>query len=467
MYYKSSGVYSFGKQKKSTEQTFINKNNIVGPGTYNTPEEDISRPKSAAFTFSKSSKNPKNNNKNPGPGEYSNENNIFGKNFPKYSISKSTRITEFNKKIKKDKLLGPGEYKIEKAYKKIIKSSPAYRMSKTPKKINYNNHVPGPGEYKTKEYFGKTFIKRTSDIFGSKKESIFEKCIQKEKNNPGPGTYEIDEKKYLKSSKSCIFGKSDKFEKIKNDTPGVGKYNIYKENNIGEGPIYQFGKSKKKDIFMEEKDINIGPGAYENKREFDNNNINGNNYNKGTFSKSEKYKKIKNNTPGVGQYNITNEYKIKSNKNSMGTSEKKSIFYKKESNLGPGSYNTIESSLNSSIGFKFSKDEKLKNIKSNTPGVGKYNIDKDSLNIKKTEPKFSIGKQKKESIFNNKNNENLGPGSYNEPQINITGYKFSKQPKFKKIRNDTPGPGAYHTPCSIAHNPTYKGGKFNEEYKYI
>ena len=66
---------------------------------------------------------------------------------------------------------------------------------------------------------------------------------------------------------------------------------------------------------MEEKDINIGPGAYENKREFDNNNINGNNYNKGTFSKSEKYKKIKNNTPGVGQYNITNEYKIKSNKN--------------------------------------------------------------------------------------------------------------------------------------------------------
>ena len=37
----------------------------------------------------------------------------------------------------------------------------------------------------------------------------------------------------------------------------------------------------------------------------------------------------------------------------------------------------------------------------------------------------------------------------------------------KKIRNDTPGPGAYHTPCSIAHNPTYKGGKFNEEYKYI
>ena len=115
-------------------------------------------------------------------------------------------------------------------------------MSKTPKKINYNNHVPGPGEYKTKEYFGKTFIKRTSDIFGSKKESIFEKCIQKEKNNPGPGTYEIDEKKYLKSSKSCIFGKSDKFEKIKNDTHRVGKYNIYKKNNIGKGPIYQFEK---------------------------------------------------------------------------------------------------------------------------------------------------------------------------------------------------------------------------------
>ena len=26
---------------KSTEQTFINKNNIVGPGTYNTPEEAV------------------------------------------------------------------------------------------------------------------------------------------------------------------------------------------------------------------------------------------------------------------------------------------------------------------------------------------------------------------------------------------------------------------------------------------
>ena len=118
MYYKSSGVYSFGKQKKSTEQTFINKNIILGPGQYNTIEEEIFRPKSAAFSFSKSSKDPKNKNKNPGPGEYSYNNNEFGQNFPKYSISKSNRTTEFNKKVKKDKLLGPGEYKIENAYKK-------------------------------------------------------------------------------------------------------------------------------------------------------------------------------------------------------------------------------------------------------------------------------------------------------------------------------------------------------------
>ena len=463
MYYKSSGVYSFGKQKKSTEQTFINKNIILGPGQYNTIEEEIFRPKSAAFSFSKSSKDPKNKNKNPGPGEYSYNNNEFGQNFPKYSISKSNRITEFNKKVKKDKLLGPGEYKIENAYKKIIKSSPAYRMSKTPKKINYDNNIPGPGEYKTKEYFGKTFIKRTYDIFGSKKESIFEKSIKKNKNNPGPGYYDIEEKQTLKTSKSCFFGKSDKFEKNKNKNPGVGEYNIYKEKNIGEGPVYQFGKSKKKDIFMEEKDINIGPGSYENKSEFDSNNNN----NKSTFSKSEKFDKIKNNTPGVGQYNISNEYKIKSNKNSMGTAEKKSIFHKEISNIGPGSYNTLENNLNSSIGFKFSKEEKLKDIKNNNPGVGKYNIEKDSLNIKKSEPKFSMGKQKKESIFNSKNNQNLGPGSYNEPQKFIIGYKFSKEEKLKNIKSDTPGPGAYHTPCSIAHNPSFKGGKFNEEYKYV
>ena len=107
-------------------------------------------------------------------------------------------------------------------------------------------------------------------------------------------------------------------------------------------------------------------------------------------------------------------------------------------------------------GFKFSKEEKFKTFRPETPGPGKYNTDKTTIG--EGVPKYSINKTEKETqigkaIKHSKKNKIPGPGDYVIPEEKyentifnrtITGH-FAKEPKLKLLDNHVPGVGKYKT----------------------
>ena len=107
-------------------------------------------------------------------------------------------------------------------------------------------------------------------------------------------------------------------------------------------------------------------------------------------------------------------------------------------------------------GYKFSKEEKFKIFRPETPGPGKYDLNKSTLGD--GVPKYSINNSDKETqigkaIKHSKKNKIPGPGNYTLTEENyektifnktITKH-FAKEPKLKLIDNKVPGVGRYNT----------------------
>ena len=118
-------------------------------------------------------------------------------------------------------------------------------------------------------------------------------------------------------------------------------------------------------------------------------------------------------------------------------------------------------------GFKFSKEEKFKTLKIQTPGPGKYETNKTTIG--EGVPKYSINKSDKETqigkaIKCSKINKIPGPGDYTLTEENyektifnktMTSH-FAKEPKLKLLDNHVPGVGKYST------NTTSDFGKSNK-----
>jgi hypothetical protein len=118
-------------------------------------------------------------------------------------------------------------------------------------------------------------------------------------------------------------------------------------------------------------------------------------------------------------------------------------------------------------GFKFSKEEKFKTLKIQTPGPGKYETNKTTIG--EGVPKYSINKSDKETqigkaIKRSKKNKIPGPGDYTLTEENyektifnktMTSH-FAKEPKLKLLDNHVPGVGKYST------NTTSDFGKSNK-----
>jgi len=144
---------------------------------------------------------------------------------------------------------------------------------------------------------------------------------------------------------------------------------------------------------------------------------------------------------------------------SFGKSSKKTdaTFVKKNMLTTPdiGKYNK-EIINKPSGGFKFSKEEKFKTFRPETPGPGKYEINKTTMG--EGVPKYSINKTDKETqigkaIKRSQKNKIPGPGDYTLKEENyektifnktITGH-FAKEPKLKLLDNKVPGVGKYNT----------------------
>ena len=107
-------------------------------------------------------------------------------------------------------------------------------------------------------------------------------------------------------------------------------------------------------------------------------------------------------------------------------------------------------------GFKFSKEEKFKTFRLETPGPGKYETNKTTLG--EGVPKYSINNHDKETqigkaVKQSKKNKIPGPAEYtlNEENYEKTIFnrtmtsRFAKEPKLKLYDNKVPGVGKYDT----------------------
>ena len=226
--------------------------------------------------------------------------------------------------------------------------------------------------------------------------------------------------------------------------------------------VYSFGKKKTRETIFSPSKINknsLGPGEYNIERP--------NSAYCFSFSKNPRMKKIKDTTPGPGEY-AYNDYGL-FGKNTpsytMSKSKRISEFAEKVDKInginnnfvGPGFYDVDNNNYsqknrnnNSSI-FK-SNQKRIPNIKNDNPGPGEYYVDKYYNNNNKN---GNFGRKKKETIFDlaiKNNKDKIGPGYYDNNNNNISNINnnnnnksnFSKEKKFFSFKNTNPGVGSYN-----------------------
>lgn len=185
------------------------------------------------------------------------------------------------------------------------------------------------------------------------------------------------------------------------------------------------------------------------------------------FSKEEKFKTLRPDTPGPGKY--------ETNKSTLGEGVPKYSEYnsdkettigkviklsKKNKIPGPSDYNINEENyektiFNKTASSRFSKEPKLQLKDNKVPGVGKYNVatsadfgkgDKNKFTISKTNRKNIVDFSKTSSSFRHKGDiKALEPGYYNiRSTFGTGGTKPLLRGKPKDAQNlNVPGPGKY------------------------
>ena len=296
MIYSSPAVYSFGNRPKTTSQNFIDTRNPLGPGQYSLPNQKVYKKTVKTFSFGKDEKLKPIKSTTPGPGEYESDFSTFGKNVPKYSISKSNRVSAFDKsgKNKKYNQPGPGQYNTESS---ITSSKKGVYLPKTSKEMKITNKNPGPGEYEQPELFGKTGYKNGIPQH-DKRETYLEKQIRLD-TNPGQGSYHT-KSDFDQSNKNGTIIRGKPKEKIDNGVPGPGEYSISEKElkTKDTAPKFSIGGEKRQFFGISENNgNNIGPGMYDAKEPTKTSKA-------FAFSKEKKFSGPVSTTPGPGYYKI-------------------------------------------------------------------------------------------------------------------------------------------------------------------
>ena len=133
--------YPFNKEKRdSAFSQDAKKSSNVGPGSYNI----INRKNPPQNVISKNSRFPKNDNKNPGVGEYNVAESEINVEYsaPKYQIPKAERKNPFEVSKEKRGIPGIGNYKLGVKYPKNF-----YIEEKVERFHTSKSDRPGVGEY--------------------------------------------------------------------------------------------------------------------------------------------------------------------------------------------------------------------------------------------------------------------------------------------------------------------------------
>lgn len=289
------------------------------------------------------------------------------------------------------------------------------------------------------------------------------------------------------------FGKEEKLKQKRPKTPGPGQYNA-KNDIFGKcTPKFSMGKKlNNMNIYMKKKIP--GPGTY---------NLTESNYEKtigkrktlGYFSKVPKLKINNNKVPGVGKYelNYYNFGNSKKNKFTIPKSARK-MELKKEINKNDDKKTCNNKKINNGKkSIKRQKNDKNSTIKSifgnegikpllkgrpkdkkrfDTPGPGKYEIERAEKKILKNTPATSFGYGKKIDFEEIAKKNNVPGPIYNinsefdiSDKKKIHAIKYVKKNKKNNDRYQTPGPGSYYIPCSFANTPFYQS--IDNKYRKI
>lgn len=299
---------------------------------------------------------------------------------------------------------------------------------------------------------------------------------------PGPGAYEtkselagphytIGLKRLQKSlSQGNLF------------VPGVGTYQLRKDSYF-KVPCFIFGKEKRDNLNMNHSALKYpGPGKYND--DVDKNSTTTAHW---TFSKDERFKKIKPrnskivrlNVPGPGTYNLGDitgnegpKYTFNKDKFSHSDSVDESMFNKIRNYPSPVTYNKSIEYIPDMPKYTMPKLDRnqmnkiMTKFRISCPGPGHYKPNKDvSSTLKRiTNCLISKSPRNEEDIVIPKKQKLIypGPGWYN-----IKNGELPQGPKYtirnvKKIvkTRDEPGPGAYNAKTNLRHKePSYSIGK--------
>lgn len=287
---------------------------------------------------------------------------------------------------------------------------------------------------------------------------------------PGPGSYKTP----YKSSIAYGFQKEPKLKLPKSITPGVGTYNVQTPRNGG--PKYSvYNHEKKTDIgeMLEKKKVRQktpGPGEYNSKLD-----IVKPRQVLGKFSQKKKDINYNNKVPGVGSYTPRTDKefgKSTQNKFTMAKSQRSSIVDKSKYSssaknkgdiqaLDPGKYTIKQDFGNGRKALLRGKPKEYP--RSKTPGPGSYKPEDSKKRILKRSPTYSMGLGKKTDIVRKYNVGMPGPKYNPKTEFDVSDKKkinartFGKEERMKLKRSMTPGPGRYKIPCSFGYTAPYSG----------
>ena len=394
---------------------------------------------------------------------------------------------------KDDKLFTPGpiKYNVE-----LKAENPKWTISGSKRRSHLKKpKTPGCGRYEYRTYIGEGPKYSFGKVFGNKDNEIKIKR-QKKFEVPGPGFYPIKDAdngpKYSMYSRNHDSKKNLLKIKInKSEVPGVGKYEIRKDNSF-DVPCYKFDKGERNDLTINQSSLRYpGPDRYSLDLKFSC--TTGPSWSFGQeerFSYNKKLNKkiLRLNVPGPGTYK-TKEY--------MGTEGPFYTFSKIEENHivldkeelkklrqfpSVGKYINNIRYLSDLPFYTFSNRKSRKSFNFNdkggnmTPGPGNYNPNKEISSTLPKEPiwTWSSSKVNRDEDAQIKNSKKIkiitpGPGYYNNTiGVIPQGPQYSMRPNLKKIKIiDSPGPGQYNI-IEPKSGPQYtiSKGKRDEELKW-
>ena len=369
---------------------------------------------------------------------------------------------------------------------------PAWVIGKAERKLaEIKSTTPGSGKYQYKTYIGegpKYSMRPKYDIDGVTQGKRSSKA-HKKTAVPGPGKYNpldlTSGPKYTIGVRRTLSKAQLKKRKKRHEVPGVGKYNIRKENDLIV-PCYVMSKEERKNLNMNYSALNY-PAPNKYKYDYNGSSSQAPQW---SFSKAERFgkksdaKKPKSalfrssSVPGPGAYEHQKfigwegpGYSFPKEKFNHADAVDVSLLNKTINYPSPTTYHSSIRYISNSPEISMSKLERKDTTSDKGakqfPGPGYYHPNKYNSSVMTHFPMWSLYRSERDESKNEqaKKKQRIttpGPGYYNINQGRIPcGPIYSLAQKFKEKKLDnTPGPGQYnsvivHLPCE----PKFSMGK--------